>query len=203
MLLKKNIRQTAAYRISVGLVRKARVSSPVQPSKPVKREMTVSIAMGGANSFKHISCWKERLGFVSNGAAAGVFSLRPLRENSCMFFISKPDYMQGNTCLLSSISPHNGTSLAVPQTLTNHSWGKGHHHIGGALIITQKLRFWEWIHKHIPGLPVHLKIKYVYLTEHCDGICCFPWPEETHRLLAGVVLAENMRMKTTLLNPFV
>lgn len=53
MLLKKNIRQTAAYRISVGLVRKARVSSPVQPSKPVKREMTVSIAMGGANSFKH------------------------------------------------------------------------------------------------------------------------------------------------------
>lgn len=38
------------------------------------------------------------------------------------------------------------------------------------------------------------------LTDHCDGICCFPWPQDAHRLLAGFVLAENMRMKTKLLN---
>ncbi|XP_075599677.1 brain and acute leukemia cytoplasmic protein isoform X2 [Balearica regulorum gibbericeps] len=49
---------------------------------------------GTANSFKHISCWNDRLGFGSNGAAAWVFSPHPLRENSCMYFTNKPDRMR-------------------------------------------------------------------------------------------------------------
>lgn len=77
-----------------------------------------------ANSLKHVSCWNDRPGFESNGAAAWVFSSHPLRENSRMFFTNKPDYMQLNTCPLSSIPPHNGNSLAVPQTPTTIPKGK-------------------------------------------------------------------------------
>lgn len=91
-----------------------------------------------------------------------------------------------NTSHLSSIPPHRRRGLAVPQTLTSHSWGKVHHHIRGHLIITQNPRFWEQSHENIAALPFHLKVKYMYLTEHWDGICCFSWPKEAHSLLAGV-----------------
>lgn len=42
------------------------------------------------------------------------------------------------------------------------------------------------------------------LSESCDRIHCFPWPQKTHKLLAGVVQEDRkVRKKTTLLNPFV
>lgn len=141
---------------------------------------------GRTSSFRHTLCWKGRLGFVSTGAAAWVFSLWSLRENLCVFVTNKPDYIQWNTSYLSSIPPHRRRGLAVPQTLTSHSWGKVHHHIRGHLIITQNPRFWEQSHENIAALPFHLKVKYMYLTEHWDGICCFSWPKEAHSLLAGV-----------------
>lgn len=75
----------------------------------------------------------------------------------------------------------------LPQTPASHSWGKVHHHIREHLIIIQKPRLWEWSHENIVALPVHLKVKYVCLTEHWDGICCFPWPKKVHRLLARVL----------------
>lgn len=141
---------------------------------------------GRTSSFRHTLCWKGRYGFVSSGADAGVLSLWPLRDNSCVFLTNKPDYMQWNSCHLSSLPPHRGSSLAVPPTPTSHSWGKVHHHIHGHLMVIQKPGFWEQSLENIVALPVHLKVKYVYLTEHWDGICRFSWPKEAHRLFAGV-----------------
>ena len=92
-----------------------------------------------------------------------------------------------------------------PQTLPSHSWGEGLCYLGGGLITTQKPWFWEWSHKNILSLPICLKIiKDMKLSESCDGIYHFPWPQKAHRLLAGVVQeGRKVRMKTTLLNPFV
>lgn len=42
------------------------------------------------------------------------------------------------------------------------------------------------------------------LSESCDGIHYFPWPQKAHRLLEGVVQEDRkVRKKTTLLNLFV
>lgn len=43
--------------------------------------------------------------------------------------------------------------------------------------------------------------KKVELSEHCDGIYYFPWAQEAHRVLAGVVLTD-CRREVTLLSPF-
>lgn len=92
-------------------------------------------------------------------------------------------------CVL-SLQPSRG-----PNTVCD-SWGED-----GDLITTQKPWFWEQRQKNILDLPVRVKLKKVELSERCDGIYYFPWAQEAHRVLAGVVLTD-CRREVTLLSPF-
>lgn len=138
--------------------------------------MVVNIAMGGQALLGTICAGKVNLdlwamGLLQGGSPCGHWQRTCVRSS------------QINLITRSEIPATCHPSLQTP---SSHSWGKVHHHICGHLIITQKLRFWEWSLENIAVLPVHLKVKYVYLTEHWDEICCSPCPKEAHRLLSGV-----------------